>query len=271
MQLLITVIFSKIIILHAGSLNSLISEMAREFQRKSGIEVVRRSAGSLMLANLIIEKRVDWDIFFSADYQILQNLLVDFAESPHPFARNEIVIAYTERSPYSKELSQENWYKILSKKGLRIGRSNPRFDPCGYRVILLLEIVRKIYGENVYNDLKENLKDKYVRPGTSQVLNLLEMGEVDYVFTYLSEAKARNLPYIAFSDTLNFGNPDLSDFYRSFRVKINNIEIAGAPIIYAYAINPRSKNRREILEFLKFFESQREKLIIKHNFIPTTK
>lgn len=271
MHLLSIVIFSKIVILHATSLNPLIGELAKEFQRNSGIEVVRRSSGSLLLANLIKEKRVDWDIFFSADYQILQNLLVDLAVSPHPFARNEMVIAYTERSPYSKELNEKNWYKILSKKGLRIGRANPRFDPCGYRVILLLEILKQIYGENVYKNLKKNLKEKYVRPGTSQALNLLEMGEVDYAFTYLSEAKTRNLPYLVLSDTLNFGNPELSDFYGSFRVKINNIEIVGAPIIYAYAINPRSKNKREILEFLNFFESHKEKLILKHHLIPIKK
>lgn len=270
MHFFLIVIFSKIVVLHASSLNPLIVEVAMEFQKKSRIQVVRRSGGSLLLANLIKEKRVDWDVFFSADYQILQNL-VDYVDSSRLFAYNEIVIAYRKQSPYSKELNQKNWHKILTKKGLRIGRSNPRFDPCGYRTILLLEIVKKIYGERVYNDLKENMKEHYVRPGTSQVLNILEMGEVDYVFTYLSEAKARNLQFLTLSDSLNFGNPELSDFYSNFRVKINNMEIVGTPIIYAYAVNPQSKNKREILEFLEFFESVKEELILKHHLKPIKK
>ncbi len=260
-MLVTLLLISNLTILHAGSLTPLIDKVIKEFEKTTNIEIVRRAGGSLYLANLIKEKRENWDLFFSADYLILEDLKGTFVDTLIPFASNKVVIAYTEKSKFSKEINSSNWINILSRPGVRVGRSNPTLDPCGYRVILMLEMIKTLYGEDIYEKLKKNLHKKYVRPKSAEILNLLEMGELDYAFIYLSDALYRKLNFINLTDSLNFGNFNLSDFYSKFSISVDGKRIKGAPIIYAYAPNPASPNIDEITKFIKFFESRCEFLL----------
>ncbi len=263
------IILAQLNILHAGSLSAMMDEVARDFTKETGIKITRRAGGSLFLSRLIKERRVDWDIFFSADYRIIEDLKPAFCEEVIPFAGNEMVIAYTNKSKYSKEIREDNWIEILSKPNLRIGRANPELDPCGYRALLIFEIAKKLYPDkkNLVDKILQNSSEKNVRPKAAEVANLLESGEIDYAFLYLSEALTRNVKYIKLSDSLNFSNLKLNDFYNEFYIKLkNSTEIRGDPIIYAYCVNKNSKNKKAINDFLSFWDKKYREYLKKYNF-----
>lgn len=254
-------------ILHAGSLSAMMDELSKRFKEETSIEIVRRAGGSLFLTNLIKEKRAEWDIFFSADFNLLQDIKGTFCDTIYPFASNEMVLAYTDKSIYSKEINEKNWIQILTRKNVRIGRSNPELDPCGYRALLVLEILKIRYGKETVDKILNNSSEKNVRPKASEVANLLEMGELDYAFLYLNEALTRKLHYIELGDSLNFGNPELQDYYKQFSITLKNGKVIhGDPIVYGFCINRKSKKTKEIRSFLEFWKKYGKDLTKKYNF-----
>jgi molybdate/tungstate transport system substrate-binding protein len=267
MQFINLFLFAQLTILHAGSLSAMMDELTKKFKEETGIVINRRAGGSLFLANLIREKRVEWDIFFSADYNIISNLKGTFSDTLYPFASNELVVAFTKKSKYSNEINENNWVRILSRSGLRIGRSDPEQDPCGYRVLLLFEILKTKYGDTLVQKIMANSSEKNVRPKAAEVANLLEIGELDYAFLYINEALTRNLKFIELKDSLNFGNPKLQGYYRQFQITLKSGKIVqGDPIVYAFCINKNSERKEEIEIFLNLWAKHRNELLKKYNF-----
>jgi len=260
-----SIVLSSLVILHAGSLTPLMEAMAKDFTQKTGLKVERRAGGSLYLLNLIREKRVDYDLFFSADIELLGKIE---GAKPIPFAQNRLVIAYTEKSKFAREINPKNFLDVLSRPGVNIGRSDPELDPCGYRALIMLQIMEKLYGKDLVKKIRKNASPENVRPKSAEILNLLELGEIDYAIIYLSEAKTRNFLFLELPDSLNFGNPSLSSFYSQFSVKLRTGEVRGTPIIYGYVINPASKNKREVKLFTKFLEENLPNFLTKFHFLP---
>ena len=86
------------------------------------------------------------DIIASSDYFVINEMLIpDYASWSIRFATNEIVIAYQEKSKYSKEINSENWMDILQKKDVIYSRSDPDSDPCGYRTIFTFKLAEKYF------------------------------------------------------------------------------------------------------------------------------
>ena len=40
-----------------------------------------------------------------------------------------------------------NWYKVLTRSGVDIGRSNPDTDPSGYQTVQMLSLAEKYYND----------------------------------------------------------------------------------------------------------------------------
>ncbi len=56
-----------------------------------------------------------------------------------------ITFVYTDKSKYASEINSQNWYKVLARKGVEIGRSNPDTDPSGYQIVQMLNLAEKFY------------------------------------------------------------------------------------------------------------------------------
>jgi len=56
-----------------------------------------------------------------------------------------ITFVYTDRSKYADEINSHNWYKVLARPGVEIGRSNPDTDPSGYQTLQVLDLAEKYY------------------------------------------------------------------------------------------------------------------------------
>ena len=98
----------------------------------SNVTVQPPYGGSVMMARRITDLHQDADLLAVADYNVIPKYM--FGAHPHAswyagFARNAITFVYTDKSKYANEINSQNWYKVLARPGVEIGRSNPDTDP----------------------------------------------------------------------------------------------------------------------------------------------
>jgi len=277
----------KIIIFHAGSLSVPFSQIEKEFEKKyPQYDVLREPAGSVACARKIVDLNKKADIFASADYKVINDLVIpQYAKFNALFATNEMVIAYTNHSKYNKEINQNNWTDILLKKGVKVGHSNPNLDPCGYRSVLVVKLASIYYNKpNFYNKLmgykeyyKNGIEDKskiVVRPKETDLLSLLEIGAIDYLFIYKSVAKQHNLKFIELPPQINLSSNKYKDYYKQVSFKIIGkkpgefIEKIGAPMVYGVTILENEYlpiNKKGAILFVKFLLSKKGQEIMEKN------
>ncbi len=261
---------NNLIIFHAGSLSVPFKEIADNFNKEyPDINVVMEAAGSRTCARKISDLHRECDIMASADYKVIDNLLIPkFASWNIKFAGNEMAIVYHDKSRGSDSINSNNWYNILLQDDVVYGRSNPNSDPCGYRTILVAELTEKYYNDN---GLKNRLLDKnsnYIRPKEVDLLSMLESNVIDYIFLYRSVAEQHGLKYIVLPDSINLGNPKLTKFYQTASVEISGkkpgekITKKGEPMVYGVTILNDAPNKKAALKFVEFLLSKNKGMAI---------
>ncbi len=251
----------KIIVFHAGSLSVPFSKMARAFEQKyPSYIVVREASGSRTAARKIADLHKPCDVMASADYSVINNLLIATHNAKFNilFATNEMAIVFTNGSKYANVINSRNWPEILLKKGVVVGHSNPNDDPCGYRAMLVAQLAEKYYHikgffkklfgyPGYYRPGFEKRGKIVVRPKETDLLALLQMHDVDYIFLYKSVAIQHHLRYIQLPPQVSLGSKRYESFYKtvSFRVTGKKpgeyIVKRGAPMVYGITI-PQNAN-----------------------------
>ncbi len=176
-------------VFHAGSLSVPFREVSTLFeQRHPGVTVKAEAAGSRDCARKISDLGRSCDVFGSADYKVVENLLMpEHTDFNIRFATNEMAIVYTQKSNRANEISSANWCNMLLDDDVIFGRSDPNSDPCGYRTVMVFQLAEEYYGRpGLAKALTEKHGNKYIRPKETDLLALLEAGEIDYVFIYRS-------------------------------------------------------------------------------------
>src|SRR5439155_24494606 len=113
------------------------------------------------------------------------------------FARNRMVIAYTDRSRAHESISPENWFTILTRPGIEVGRSDPNLAPVGYRALVLFTLAEVHYHlPRLARRLLDNAPPKNVRANAADLAVLLAAGELDYVYDYESVALANGFHFV---------------------------------------------------------------------------
>ena len=101
-----------------------------------------------------------------------------------------------------------------------------------------------------------------MRPKETDLLSLLETGNVDYIFIYRSVAEQHMLKYLLLPDEINLKKPEFSDLYNSVSVEIKGkkpgekIIQKGEPMIYGITILKNSPDKFAALAFVKFLLSK---------------
>ena len=249
-----------LIIFHAGSLSVPMKEITDSFKKENpDVNIMMEAAGSVECARKITDLKKPCDVMASADYKVIDKLLIpDFADWNIKFASNEMAIVFTEKSKRSSEINKDNWYKIMLDKKVQIGRADPNSDPCGYRAVLVTKLAENYYKQKgLANQLLAKNKDN-MRPKETDLLALLESGNVDYIFLYRSVAEQHKLKFIILPDSVNLKKPELSELYNTVSVEINGkkpgekITQKGEPMIYGITIPKNSPNKNIALAFVKF-------------------
>jgi len=251
----------KLVVFHAGSLSVPIESMVKEFEaRYPKVEVLREGGGSTKLARMIVDQGKPADIMASADYEVIDKLLIPkFADYNIRFATNQIVLCYTPKSKYASEISASNWTDVLQRPDVAWGHSDPDLDPCGYRSLMTIQLAEKFSGQaGLYDKILANRPGQNVRPKASELVAMLESGALDYAFEYMSVAVQHGLKFVSFDDHINLGNYAMDPFYKTAVVKVAGKEpgtfneVRGGSITYGVTILRSAPNPEAAQAFLDF-------------------
>lgn len=249
-----------LIIFHAGSLSVPFKKIATEFTKiHPDVKVLREAAGSRSCARKISDLNRRADIMASADYTVIDKLLIpEYASWNIRFASNEMAIVFHHNSRGADDIGRDNWHQVLLRKNVAFGRSNPNADPCGYRAVLTMKLAEKYYGMDGLADQMLVKDNEYIRPKETDLLALLESNTIDYIFLYRSVAEQHKLDFILLPDEVNLKKPSLTDYYKTASVKISGkkpgtfITKTGAPMVYGVTIPKNAPNPEVAFAFVEF-------------------
>lgn len=253
----------EIIIFHAGSLSVPFKQIANEYQKKNpGVKILLEPAGSIVCARKITELKKPCDIIASADYFVINELLMpEYATWSIRFATNEIVIAFQEKSKYSSEINDTNWMDILLREDVIYSRSDPDSDPCGYRSVLAFMLAEKYYNRPGLTDKMVSKNKEFIRPKEVDLVALIEANAADYMFQYKSVAIQHNLKYIELPDEINLSDPEKNDIYRTVSLDVagsspsSKMKVTGEFINYSTTVPENASHSNEAIDFLEFLLS----------------
>lgn len=277
----------KITVFHAGSLAVPFADVEKAFEAKyPQYDVQREASGSRAAARKISEIGKAADVMASADYNVINNLLIPHhAKFNAQFATNEMAIAYTAKAKYADEINATNWPEIFLRDGVKVGHSNPNMDPCGYRSVLVTKLAEKHYKiPSFYNKLfgygesykvgEEDRKKVIVRPKETDLLGLIEANAYDYLYIYKSVAEQHGLKYITLPKEVSLKDNEFKDFYKTATFKISGkkpgqfITKKGGAMVYGITVAENKKspaNKEGAIKFVNFVLSEEGQAIMIKN------
>jgi molybdate/tungstate transport system substrate-binding protein len=262
-------------VMYAASLIKTFEEtLAPAFQEDTGYPYQGEARGSLQIANMILDGLRRPDVFVSAGTIPIKKImdetdpLVDWLVK---FGSAEMVIAYTPRSRFFDDLENARtgeipWYEVVSKPGLKFGRTDPELDPKGYYMIISAELANKYYNDS---GLKQRILGEDRNPAQifpeETLKTILEQGQLDAAAAYKHEAVARGLPYIALPAEINLADPALSNLYKTASYTLddgNGQTVIGEPIYFSFTIPNTVKNLEGATSFGEFILSNAGRVIL---------
>ncbi|MGI9091159.1 MAG: extracellular solute-binding protein [Gemmatimonadaceae bacterium] len=241
-----------ITVLNAGALARPLRASVDSFARANGLRHLRveqENAGSIETARKITELGRTADVVALADTALFSRLLAPKLAGPVvPLGRTRMVLAYTPRSRGAREISVANWYRILTRPEVEVGRSDPTLDPAGYRALFLFQLAERHYGvPGLAARLEAAAPARNMRPKSADLVALLQTGNLDYAWEYESVARNLGLTYLRLPPEIDLGEPADAALYRAASVVIKNggggggrgeaqpIVLRGAPIVFGAA------------------------------------
>lgn len=231
-------------VFHAGSLTLPLEQIKAKFEhdfasyRPAGsmtvysVEVQLEPAGSVQCVRKVVDLREEADVLASADCSLIpEALMPDYADWYVKFAKNRMVLAFTDASMYADEVGPTTWYGILRRSDVRWGFANPNIDPCGYRALWVLQLAELEYGDDrifedlveansaiimteegdscVYTapeDLKPNAARIAIKEKSVELVASLQSGGLDYAFEYQSVAKQHGLRFVQLPESIDLSS-----------------------------------------------------------------
>jgi molybdate/tungstate transport system substrate-binding protein len=253
-----------LVMFHAGSLSVPFQAMEKAFEAKyPKVDLLREASGSQAAARKVTDLKKPCDIMASADYKVIDKLLIpDAADWNIRFASNQLVLCFTEKSKFADQVNDANWYEILQREGVVWGHSDPNLDPCGYRALMVIQLAEKYYKKpGLYDAVIANRPKANIRPKSVELVSLLQTGNMDYAWEYLSVAVQHELKYVVLPEDINLGNYEYDDFYSQAVVKVTGkkpgtfMELKGGSCTYGITLIKDAPNREAAVAFLEYMLS----------------
>ena len=278
----------RLIIYHAGSLSAAFKSLEDLFTQQTGVCVEDFSGGSVDIARRLTAGGLSSDIYASADYQVIDQMLkpAGFADYSILFAGGSMVLAYTTDSKNAETIATSgstfnppgdipaaasDWYMQLTRPGVTISGSHPFLDPGGYRADMIFQLTQDHFGiPNLYNEMLTHFSIARAPGGLGKVF--------DYQFTYEHSARAAykadktgTYRYVRLPDEVNLGLPGLNDKYAKRAITIPGLQIAGAAltvsipasrVTWGITLMNAAPNRENALAFLQLLFSNQGAAIL---------
>ncbi|MCZ3365348.1 MULTISPECIES: tungstate ABC transporter substrate-binding protein WtpA [Methanobacterium] len=292
-----------IVIYAADSLASQLNETIKEFKtQQPNVNVEVHYSGSQSAIRQITDLNKTADIVASADYGLIdQRLIPNYTSWNAKYARNEMVIAYTNKSKNSSQLNSTNWYQILNQSDVKFGFSDPNSDPAGYRAVMMIQLANSYYNDSSIFDslisqnsaitVKENDTGYVINapgnlnPGShimikdddAQLMPSLESGALDYAIVYKNLAeqhKDSGVEYMVLPGKLSLNDTQYESDYK----KISLVEYSDSndanktkviklsPIVYGITVLNNAPQKQLATEFVQLLLSPTGTQIIQNSF-----
>lgn len=264
-----------LVVFNAGSLARPMRAALDTFAAHEGVRVEQESAGSLETARKLTELGKVPDLIALADAEVFPRYLMPRqVEGYVEFARNRMVLAYTDRSRFAREIGPDDWWRILLRPGVETGRSDPQLDPNGYRSLLVWQLAERHYGEpGLAARLEAASPPRNVRPKEADLVGLLQAGEFDYIWSYESIARAIGLRYVQLPKAIDLSPPDSAGTYARATVTVrgaragDSVTFRGAPIVYAFAMPREAPHKELAARFATFLLSDEGRTILRREWL----
>ena len=253
-----------LVVFNAGSLALPLRAALDSFAALEGVTVQQENAGSLETARKLTELGKIPDLVAVADYEVIPLLLVpDHATWYAKFAHNRMVLAYGKRSRGAAEINTGNWWRVVTRPGVQVGRADPSLDPNGYRTLLVWQLAERFYEQpGLANRLLETAPPRNVRPKEADLVGLLQAGEFDYIWSYESIAQGVGLEYVTLPQEIDLSAPSDSAAYATATTRIagksprDSVTIRGQPIVYAFTVPTRAPHAALAARFASYLASE---------------
>ena len=294
----------------AGSLMVPFYEMEKEFEAQHpDVDVLIEGHGSIQVIRHVTELYEEADVLVVADYSLIPMMMYNiqvpdttenYADWYIEFATNCLGLAYTHQSKYADEIDSTNWYEILSQPDVKVGISDPRFDSCGYRTLMVCQLAELYYddetisesitggfsppvtvdesdGEYVISvpEILEPLKAT-LRGSSVRLLGILESGDIDYAFMYRSVAEQYGLRFLELPSEINLGSDSYKKLVEELKVNLSfrrfatvTPEFTCQPILYGITIPQNAPHPELAVEFVKFVIGSDGQRILRDNHQPS--
>jgi molybdate/tungstate transport system substrate-binding protein len=268
-------------VFHAGSLTGPFEKVKAAFEADHpGVTVLLEPAGSVDCIKKITEDGNSADVLASADYALIPEMMLsEHADWYLTFAKNRMVLTYSNESNYADEITAENWYEVLNRDGVRWGFSDPNTDPCGYRTPMVIHLAEGHYkNDTIFETLVENHSNirvteengtstihatdpgsddttLFIRPKADDLVRMVKSGDLDYAWEYRSVAVQNDLLFIELPEEIDLSSVDFAKNYATVRTeakKGNGTTLyAGAPIVYGVTVPKIAQHPDLGVEFVK--------------------
>jgi molybdate/tungstate transport system substrate-binding protein len=249
-----------VVVYVAASLAQPMRAVADSFARRQGATVLLESGGSLEHARKLTELHRIPDVLVLADHEVFPQLLMPAHVASYvPFARNRMVVAYTPRSRFARDVTAANWGEVLQRPGVEVGRPDPDRAPAGYRTLLVLQLAESYYrAPGLAARLLARSPPRNMRGNAAELAGLLQLGELDYIFEYESLARSHGFRYVTLPGEIDLGDQALSAQYALATVRVagrtprDSVTFSGAPILYGLAVPREAPHAAAAARFVEF-------------------
>ena len=250
-------------VMNAASITRPIRAALDSFSARTGAKYELEPGSSLEIARRFTELHRTADVVFLADPEVFPQLMMPtYARWYALFARNRIVLAYTDRSRGANEINAQNWRHVITRPGVEVGRSDPNTDPSGYRTLLTMQLAELHYHEpGLFARLLAAAPERNVRPREADQVALLQTNELDYIWTYENLAENDGLKFVKLPDEIDLGNPADSAIYARVSTRVlgkgqgDTVTVRGAPILFAFTIPVNGDNPQLAERFVEYVVS----------------
>ena len=252
-----------IVVYNAGSLALPLRAALDSFAAREHVTVEQENAGSLETARKLTELGKVPDLVAVADYEVIPLLLIPAHATWYAkFARNRMVLAYGDRSRGAAEINTGNWWQVVTRPGVQVGRADPSLDPNGYRTLLVWQLAERFYKQpGLAQRMLASAPARNVRPKEADLVGLLQAGEFDYIWSYESIAQGTGLRYVTLPPEIDLSAAADSAAYAVASTRIagktprDSVTMRGQPIVYAFTVPTRAPHAALAAKFAAYLAS----------------
>lgn len=248
----------------AASLTKPLQPVLDAFAAQTGVVVQRESGASLEHVRKITELHRVPDVLLLADADVFPRYLVPrYATWYADVARNRMVVAYTPRSKYAREITIDNWMSLVQRPGVEVGRTDPAVAPVGYRTLLVFQLAERHYKRpGLAKSLLEHAPPRNMRSNAAELAALLGAGELDYIYDYQSVAESNGFRFLPLPPDVDLGDPRHAADYAAASVEVPGSSpsapkstIHGEPILYGLTVPVAAPHPAAAERFLEYLFS----------------